>query len=267
MGGDALLQAVDRTETERAADIVGTEGTAVIRGMAAPALVAELRAVLDAAVAADIARFGAAHRFPGIVHALAARHPVFIEFLRLPSLRAIMRRLLGHGCIVHAYNSSSVPPGGTNYAHDIHVDAPRWVADYMTNAGCLLALDPFTEATGAMEILPTSFRSPDRPTLEAFEAGCARADLAPGDALIFNARSWHRASTNRTSGWRHAVTINVCRAFMRQQFDFPRLLEAEGVTVEDEELRQFLGWHVRMPTSVAELLMPPDQRPYRPGQE
>jgi ectoine hydroxylase-related dioxygenase (phytanoyl-CoA dioxygenase family) len=178
-----------------------------------------------------------------------------------------MHHLLGHGCIVHAFNSSSVPPGGTHYARDIHVDAPRWVEGYMTNAGCIMALDPFTAATGAMEVQPSGFRSPDRPSLKTFEATCARVELAPGDALFFNARCWHRSGANQTAQWRHAVTVNVCRAFMRQQFDFPRLLEAQGITVEDEALRQFLGWHVRMPTSMDELLAPPDERPYRPGQE
>jgi ectoine hydroxylase-related dioxygenase (phytanoyl-CoA dioxygenase family) len=202
-----------------------------------------------------------------MVHALVVRHPVFLEFIALAPLRAVMQRLLGHGCIVHAYNSSSVPPGDTNYARDIHVDSPRWVANYMTNAGCILALDPFTEASGAMEILADGFRSPDRPGPELFEAACARPELAPGDALLFNARSWHRAGVNQTSQWRHGVTVNVCRAFMRQQFDFPRLLEAHGAVPKDEDARQFLGWHVRMPASLEEFLLPADRRLYRSGQE
>ncbi len=267
MADRARVQELEATEVSRAAEVMAADGAVVMRGLADAALVAALRRALDAAVMADAVRFGAAHRFPGMVHALAARDPVFLDFLRLAPLRAVMQRVLGHGCIVHAYNSSSVPPGGTNYARDIHVDSPRWVDGYMTNAGCILALDRFDRETGAMEILPGSFRSAERPDLAAFEAACARPEMASGDALFFNARSWHRAGVNRSADWRHGVTVNVCRAFMRQQFDFPRLLDAQKVIVDDEALRQFLGWHVRMPTSMEELLMPADQRPYRPGQE
>jgi len=261
------LRSVEAAEVERGAEIVATDGAVIMRRAADPALMARLRAELDRCLASDLARFGAQHPFPGIVHALAVRHPVCLEFLKLPFLQAIMRRLLGHGCIVHAYNSSSVPPGDSNYARAIHVDAPRWIDGYMTNAGCILAIDEFTEQSGSMEILADSFRSATRPDLEAFEASCRHADLASGDAMIFNARSWHRAGVNRTARWRHGVTVNVCRAFMRQQFDFPRLLEHNGIGVENDDLRQFLGWHVRMPTGLEEFLLPADQRPYRPGQE
>jgi hypothetical protein len=263
----ATIPEVGADEPVRAAELTAAEGAAVIRGMADPDLTAALRAELEACVLADDLRFGATHPFPGMVHVLAARHGVFLEFLKLPALRPALRALLGHGCIVHAHNSSSVPPRATNYARDIHVDAPRWIDGYITNATCILALDPFDGETGGMEIMPDSFRRPEKPDLKTFEAAFVRPMLAPGDALMFNPRSWHRAGMNRTSRWRHGVTVNSCRAFMRQQFDFPRLLEAAGVVIEDEDLRQFLGWHVRMPTSLDEFLLPPDRRPYRPGQE
>jgi hypothetical protein len=35
----------------------------------------------------------------------------------------------------------------------------------------------------------------------------------------------------------------------------------------DEDRRQFLGYYVREPSSMAEFLLPPEQRLYRPGQE
>jgi hypothetical protein len=54
---------------------------------------------------------------------------------------------------------------------------------------------------------------------------------------------------------------------MRQQFDFPRVLDSVGATPDDEPIRQLMGYHVRMPTSLEEFLLPPNQRPYRPGQE
>ena len=54
---------------------------------------------------------------------------------------------------------------------------------------------------------------------------------------------------------------------MRQQFDYPRMLGEVTLSQLSPELQQFLGYHVRMPTSLAEFLLPPDVRPYRAGQE
>ncbi|HEX7719339.1 MAG TPA: hypothetical protein VF389_06005, partial [Woeseiaceae bacterium] len=82
-----------------------------------------------------------------------------------------------------------------------------------------------------------------------------------------NSRCWHQSGVNTTDRWRHAVTLNICRPFMRQQFDFPRMLTEEQVADLDKDVKRFLGYHVRMPVSLEEFLAPPDERPYRPGQE
>jgi ectoine hydroxylase-related dioxygenase (phytanoyl-CoA dioxygenase family) len=262
-----MVQAVEATEPERAAAIVAADGVVVIRRVAEPPLLAALRPALEICLAEDAARFGPGHRFPGMVHALPARGAVFLDYLELPGFLQPMRRLLGHGCIVQGYNSSCVPPRGVNYAREIHVDSPRWIPGYITNVTAILAIDAFTEETGGIEIVAAGFRSPDSPTLEGFEADFERPQLAAGDVLMFNSRCWHRSGVNRTERWRHGISATLCRAYMRQQFDFPRMLDAAGIRVEHEGLRQILGWYVRMPTSLDEFLLPADQRPYRPGQE
>ena len=261
------IEVLEAPACEQAAAAVKSRGAVILRGVASSDLTQRARQAIADCIEADLKRFGPRHPFPGMVHVLAARAPVFLEMLQLSAIRKALRMVLGHGCILHAYNSSSTPPSASNYARDIHVDCPRWIDGYITNVGCVLALDPFTEANGAMEIMLESFQTPAAPSEAMFEELCVSALMEPGDALLFNARSWHRSGINRTNGWRHAVTFNVCRAYMRQQFDFPRLLESAGISITDVELRQFLGWHVRMPTSMEEFLLPPDQRLYRPGQE
>jgi ectoine hydroxylase-related dioxygenase (phytanoyl-CoA dioxygenase family) len=262
-----MIQAVDATDAEAAAAIVAAAGAVVIRRVADAPLLDRMRTTLESCLAADLQRLGASHRFFGMVHALPLRHPVFLEYLSLPGFRQPMRPLLGHGCIVQGYNSSCVPPRGVNYARDIHVDSPRWVAGYATNITGILAVDPFLPETGGIEIMPASFRSPERPALEVFDAEREAPQLAAGDVLMFNSRCWHRSGVNRGDRWRHGVSATMCRAYMRQQFDFPRMLSAAGISIDDESLRQILGWYVRMPISLEEFLAPPDQRPYRPNQE
>jgi ectoine hydroxylase-related dioxygenase (phytanoyl-CoA dioxygenase family) len=62
------------------------------------------------------------------------------------------------------------------------------------------------------------------------------------------------------------VTMNVCRSYMRQQFYFPRMVD-ERVTGQLGPVGlRFLGFDVRMPVSLDEYYLPPDERPYKPDQ-
>jgi ectoine hydroxylase-related dioxygenase (phytanoyl-CoA dioxygenase family) len=263
----SIEMASDGAVAEAAAE-VRKNGAAVLRGIIRPDLAARMRDDLAHAMDEDLVRFGSSHPFPGMIHALMLRGASFLELLSQDAIRAISRAILGHGAIVHAFNSSSLPPSATNYAGRVHVDSPRHVPGYATNLGIALPLDAFTIENGAMEIWPQSFRLPDPPSDHEFDANkIVLTGLLPGDAICFNARSFHKSGINTTTAWRHAATLNICRAYMRQQFDFPRMIPADVSARLSEDVRQFLGYHVRMPVSLDEFLSPPDQRPYRPGQE
>jgi ectoine hydroxylase-related dioxygenase (phytanoyl-CoA dioxygenase family) len=248
-------------------DLIRKRGAYVLRGVIDAPAIRALKDALIRALAEDEATHGREYKFRGMVHALMSRGQPFLDLLGNPTIRRACRTVLGHGCIVHAYNSSSMPPGASNYSRSIHVDCPRVIPGYATNMGITIALDPFNAETGGMEIMPDSFELPQAPDEMAFQKGAEQPLLAPGDAIIFNARCWHRGGMNRTPNWRHAVTMNVCRAYMRQQFDYPRMLDDLHIDGLDEDRRQFLGYHVRVPASMAEFLLPAEQRLYRTGQE
>ena len=93
-----------------------------------------------------------------------------------------------------------------------------------------------------------------------------RSTSAPGAAIIFNARTWHAGGTNQTGEPRHALTVNYCRAFMRQHFDFPRMIPADRVAGLSPTLRRVLGFDVRMPTSLDEYYVDPSERLYKADQ-
>ena len=247
---------------------VALEGAVIVRGALPLALVERLRHALANCLDEDLTRFGADYRFRGMVHALMTRGAPFLDLLANPTLRRVSQQILGDGCLVHAFNSSSLPPRGKNHSREIHVDCPRLIPGYITNIGWIFPLDEFTEENGAMELMPHSFTQAEKPSDEEFaENSLSLAGLAPGDACCFNARCWHRGGVNTTDRWRHAVTVNVTRSYIRQQFDYPRMMDSETLALLPEDTQRFLGCHVRMPTSLAEFQLPPDQRPYRPGQE
>ena len=92
-------------------------------------------------------------------------------------------------------------------------------------------------------------------------------NVEAGDAILFNARCWHRGGNNTTQQWRHGVTMNICRNYMRQQFDYCKMLGDHTLKQLPEDVSKFLGYNVRMPENMEEFLLPPDERKYKPGQE
>ena len=201
-----------------------------------------------------------------MVHNLMARELPFAKVMENPILQAYLMAVLGQTCIVYAYTSSSMPPNATNYSGRVHVDCPRFIPNYVTNMGVMLTLDDFTDENGATWFLPGSHKRDAVPTEAEFNAKAIRVYPKAGDGVFFNARTFHRGGQNRTNRARHALTLNVCRSYMRQRFDYPRLVPPEIVAQLGEVGRRFLGFNVRMPTTLAEYYLPEDQRLYKAGQ-
>jgi ectoine hydroxylase-related dioxygenase (phytanoyl-CoA dioxygenase family) len=229
--------------------------------------IATMKAALQEAIDQDLAAWeGRDYPDAWMVHNLMVRHSVFAEFLENPVLHAYLSPLLGDTCIVYAYTSSSMPPSGSNFSHRVHVDAPRLIPGYWTNVGVMIALDDYTEENGATRFLPNSFERADPPSLDEFLADSEQTLLRAGQAVVFNARTWHMGGANRTATPRHAITLNVCRAYMRQRFDYPRLVGDETLEHIGEVGRRFLGFNVRMPATIEEYYLPEEERLYKAGQ-
>jgi ectoine hydroxylase-related dioxygenase (phytanoyl-CoA dioxygenase family) len=186
-----------------------------------------------------------------------------------PVMNGYVQQLLAPSCIMYAYQSSSAPPSGSNYGQRIHVDSPRFIPDYMTNLGVILPLDDFTAENGATRYLPGSQKKEELPDEELFNLNCKTAQCKAGDMIIFNARLAHSTGFNHTDLFRHALTINFCRCFMRQRFDFCRMPQADEAFMQSlgDHGKRLLGYNVRMPTSLEEFYLPVEKRLYKPNQE
>lgn len=248
--------------------IIEQKGAVIIKGLISKETALQLKKDLEIGIKDDELKRGRDYVFYGMIHALMTRNQSFLDLLTNPSILQITRGVLGKGAIIHAYNSSSMPPSGSNFSRSIHVDCPRLIPNYITNLGLTIALDTFTLDNGAMEIMPLSFQEANAPTEERFEKeSISLVDLEVGDAIFFNARCWHRGGINKTNQWRHAVTLNCCRAFMRQQFDFTAMFSENQSNLFPDDLKQFLGYSVRIPKSMEDFLLPADKRLYKSGQE
>ena len=247
-------------------DTIGLEGYAVVPGVLSPTTVMQLKSDLEAAIEREAAYHGGTgYADYGMVMVCCAHARSFVDVLAEDSVMGIVNRILGEGSIIYAYTSSSMPPGRSNYSRRIHVDSPRIIPGYETNLGVMLLLDEFTEDNGATWMLPRSHLAKDPPSEEYFMANAKRVIAPAGSAVFFNPRVWHSGGRNATGNWRHSITLNMCRPYMKQRIDIPRIMGASSVdlTGADEKSLQKMGFYAQVPESLEEYYLPPEQRKYR----
>lgn len=244
------------------------EGVVVIPGVLDRDEALGMRPLLQKAIDDDLAEWGEHPQYIDtyMVHNLMVRGKPFLHLLENEKIHAYLSEVLGDTCIVYAYTSSSTPPRGSNYSNRLHTDCPRVIPGYWTNAGVMVALDDFTIENGATRFLPRSQWRTEPPTEDEFDAHALRLFPKAGDAVIFNARTWHRGGVNETDQPRHCVTMNVCRSYMKQRFDYPRLVPQELIDELGPVGKRFLGMDTRVPSSLEEYYVPEEQRLYKAGQ-
>jgi ectoine hydroxylase-related dioxygenase (phytanoyl-CoA dioxygenase family) len=249
-------------------DQIKSRGFALVPGLLTSAQAAEMRSLLQTYVDEDLQKWAGRDDYPDrwMVHNLMFRSLPFARLLEHAEMHTYLSALLGDTCVLYACTSSSLPPRGANMSNRVHVDCPRVIPGYITNVGGTFALDEFTEANGATYFLPGSTERLTAPSEQEFLAHAERVFPKAGDAVIFNARTWHMGGVNRTERARHGFAFQACRSFMRHRFDYPRMVPAEILATLGETGRRFLGFNVRVPTSLDEYYLPPDQRLYKSNQ-
>lgn len=244
---------------------INARGSIVIQNVLSATFVKTMKAELEVAIAKEAAYHKTRdYKDYGMVMLCAMYGQSFISMLDNDHLWFPFNTMLGDGCIIYAYTSSSMPPSGSNFSSRIHVDCPRLIPNYLTNMGATILLDDFTEENGATWYLPESHFTLDAPSEENFYSGAGRVIAPAGSVWFFNARVWHAGGQNKTSSWRHAVTLNVCRSFMKQRIDIPRAIQ--GLVAPEtisEKAKQKLGFFAQVPASLDEYYLPPDQRKFR----
>ena len=241
------------------------DGFAVIGRVIDPDTIAVMRTALQRAIDADIARWSGNPWYQDhwMVHNLMLRDPVFLAFLRNETMHAYLSTLLSPDCILYAYTSSSLPPHGRNYSTRIHIDVQAQSVDCITNVGVLVALDDFTDDNGATAYLPGSHRRLEAPDAAQFDAHALRTYPRAGEAVVFNARTYHRGGVNTTSTARHAISLNACQRWMKQRFDYPRMLSPGQAEALGPVGRRFAGFDSRVPVSLEQYYVAPADRMYK----
>lgn len=245
-------------------NVIESEGVVVIENVIDADFVRRLGTAIEDAIQQDAAyHVNGPHKDYGMVLLCALYDDVLREVCGHPGLMQPFEAVLGEGCIIYAYTSSSMPPSDNNYSSRIHVDCPRLIPGYITNMGATIALTDFTEDNGATYYMARSFERATAPTEEEFFANAKRFVAPAGSVMYFNARTWHAGGTNRTDAWRHALTINMGRVWMKQRIDIPRALSHIDTTNLSEKALQKLGFLAQVPASYDEYYAPPEERVFK----
>lgn len=255
-------------DIEVAGELVKHQGFAVLKRLVPTEQTAAMVSALEDLVQDDIMAWSSNpnYRDAWMVMNLMFRDRVFVDLLNDFPLRQFATPIIGPNAIIYSLTSSSMPPSESNFSRRIHVDSPRFVPGYPTNVGVILPLSDFTRESGGTEFLPFSHRMSIAPSQKFFENNAVIFEAEPGQALLFNARLWHSGGLNQTTSPRHAITINLCRSFMRQHFDFSRMVNDTFRASASPTAYSLIGWDVRMPSSLAEYYVEESQRLYKPNQ-
>lgn len=214
-----VLTDVERTTFER-------DGFLVIRSALGPGPIAALRA------AADAADLEYRHE-PGIgpyhvcnQHDLIGRDPVYLDLVDLPTTFPKVLGILGwHIQCFHTQLivTPTAPAGAVTGAYGWHQDNNRMNLDLdaaiqprvSVKVGYFLTDLP-AGGMGNLCVVPGSHLA-GRPALPFGEQppGAVELTAAAGDAIIFDRRLWHSASTNHSPQTRVLVTVGYSHRWLR----------------------------------------------------
>jgi ectoine hydroxylase-related dioxygenase (phytanoyl-CoA dioxygenase family) len=192
------------------------------------------------------------YKFYGYVLSNAKYGGAFLEILDNDNVVNPINWIMDENSIIYSFTSSSMPPHKGNDASHIHVDCPIFLKDYVLRMGVLLPLVDFTENNGASYYLAGSHKQEEMPSEDSFFENAQRLTIKAGQGCFFNTRVWHAGGLNKTDKWRHALTINICRPWMKQYIDTPRLLKDVDLSNVSERALQKLGFYSQPPTSYEE---------------
>jgi ectoine hydroxylase-related dioxygenase (phytanoyl-CoA dioxygenase family) len=252
---------------EACLDNIEKLGFAIVPSVVSRSELAELRTQIDNAIDTDwmdYKHLPGKHRF--IALDLVTRGRPFVRLLENEVMHRIFSHFLGDTCILYSFTSTIAYPNEQQYTANVHVDMHRLIPGYHLGLLMTLAIDDFTPENGATYYLPGSHHSVEKPDDERFYQKAVRVTRSAGDAAFFHPRVWHAGGPNLTNEPRRGCTVFACRSWMKQRFDYPRMVTPDILAQLGETGRRFLGFNVRVPTSLREFYVPPEERLYKANQ-
>jgi ectoine hydroxylase-related dioxygenase (phytanoyl-CoA dioxygenase family) len=194
------------------------------------------------------------------VYSLVGRGAVFERTAEHPAVLGLVDALLRPGYLLTASQAICIDPGET--PQPVHYDdtfyalpRPRPAVSVST----IWALDDFTAAGGATEVIPGSHVWSDEQVASAFRTDpdvrtdpALAAQLTPvlmpaGSLVLFAGTLLHRGGANRSAAPRRAFSHQYCEPWARQQENFTLSVPRERARAMSPRLRELLGYSIHPP--------------------
>jgi hypothetical protein len=253
-------------DVTRVGSVLEQEGWALLPSVVSADLLTRLLGELDNVYKEQRAlqlRNGVGEGADGTVHHLPCAGGAFLELLEHNCGHAALQQFFQSPYILNTYGGVLNLPNDVSYVGRIHRDLRSFSGPVNLMGQLLVMLDDFTEENGATYLLSGSHRLSEKPPEDLFFRDAVRAVAPAGSIVAFNSNLWHAAGVNRTLRPRRALTLVFTRAFIKQQFDYPRALGDDRAASFSPILRQLLGYNARVPASLEEWYQPPEKRMYQ----
>ncbi len=235
---------------EAAAGVILEQGCAIVEGV----LDADDRLELEAAVAGleaghPLGRNGFEGERSHRLYSLIARGRRFERLAEHPVVVAALDRLLLPNWLLSNCQSIRLYPGETRqpwHTDDVFYAVPRPHATPL-GVSTIWAIDDFTAANGATEVLPGSHRWGNEHPDDRSDADPVTAEMPAGSVLLFDAALWHRGGANDTDGTRLCLTNQYCQPWLRPQESQLLIAPPEVAAGFSDRVRSMVGYSIHPP--------------------
>ncbi len=207
----------------------------------------------------------------GVALHVVLSNPIFIEFLNelinIGFIKNIKEYYFGSNFILNSFSALNNKPNQLNFSSIIHRDLRFYTGEIPVMLNVLVMLDDFTEDNGATLLLPYSHKTEGKPSDDFFFENAVKALGKKGDVLVFNSNVWHASSLNKSQDNRRALPLTFTKSLIKQLIDYPRALGYDKKESFNDDLRQLLGYHARVPANLEEWYQPYESRFYKKNQD
>jgi ectoine hydroxylase-related dioxygenase (phytanoyl-CoA dioxygenase family) len=259
----------------KAIELLEDKGYFILEGVLTPGYIQECKqamlevqtAIVEAVGPDKLDRAGEL----GVLRLMMKFDQHFFSLLAIPELLAIIDHAVGKTSIMHLQNGfilPSLPQDKTPslFQNVFHQDFPRYMGGYIASINVMLALDDFTEETGATWVVPGSHQNKRTPDSEYLKFAAIPTLCPAGSMIVFDSTLWHAAGHNISGRDRYAINHQFTRSFIKQQIDYVRALGEDCILRQPPRTQQLLGYYTRVVTSLNEYYLPESERLYRKNQ-
>jgi ectoine hydroxylase-related dioxygenase (phytanoyl-CoA dioxygenase family) len=197
------------------------------------------------------------------IYTLVARHRILQEIVEDPRIMALCDALFMPNYLLTASQAIVIGPGETPqpwHTDDSFYPIPR--PRPMVSLSTIVALEDFTAANGATEVIPGSHLWDDARVAGDYRTGEREADpgfaarherdgvpvlMPAGTCLVFAGTLLHRGGANRSGGTRRAFSNQYCEPWARPQENFFLAIPPQEAARMTPRVQSLLGYSIHPP--------------------